>query len=159
MSLDAVVYCDCYETGRLREPPPPGCRAVVTRDGSLDCVSDDGGLTGAFFDWLFERACEHENGVLIHHYLGSVGWVNCLQEVFVRSKVSLPMITSRVTYDGLHTGDYIAYSELSLLQADVETLARVHCRNANMEGGVRYFESQMRELVQTALRVKKPIAF
>lgn len=29
MALDAVVYCDCFEKGRLLEPPPGGVRLRV----------------------------------------------------------------------------------------------------------------------------------
>ena len=41
MGLDAFVFCNCYEKGKLREPPPRPGLVFVTENGSLDCKSDD----------------------------------------------------------------------------------------------------------------------
>lgn len=43
MGLDATVYCDCFETGRLKELPP-NPSVFVSDDGSLDC-------RGGFYFW------------------------------------------------------------------------------------------------------------
>jgi hypothetical protein len=80
MGLDAVVYCDCFERGRLREPPPPGCNLSVSDDGSLLCGSEDLEVQLAFDQWQLERACEHELGVLLHHYIGNIALVAALRD-------------------------------------------------------------------------------
>jgi hypothetical protein len=75
MGLDATVYCNCFEMGMLREPPPCPDIVHVTPDGSLDCKSDDLDTLLSFDRWLLERACEHENGILLHHRIGNLALV------------------------------------------------------------------------------------
>ena len=64
MGLDAHVCCDCFERGRLRSAPPPGCSLSVCADGSLLCGSDDLDVQIAFDRWQQSEACEHEDGYL-----------------------------------------------------------------------------------------------
>jgi len=159
MGLDAVVYCDCYEAGRLREPPPPCCSITVGEDGGLLCEDGDLDVQLAFDQWQEHRACVHPGGVLVHHYLGSIGSVALLREELAPTPLKFPMILSRVIYNGSHGGDFISYPELFLLDPDVKKLAGVSGPSPTMEQSVRCFESQMKELLECALRVKKPIAF
>jgi hypothetical protein len=42
MGLDAFIFCDCYEKGLLREPPPAGVTLCVEPDGSLGREQEDG---------------------------------------------------------------------------------------------------------------------
>lgn len=159
MGLDAVVYCDCFEVGRLREPSPPGCNLEVAADGSLHCGNDELEVKLAFDQWLMDRACEHEDGVLVHHRIGNIALVAALREELARTPQEFPVILNAVLYNGIHCGDFIEYPMLFLLRPEVEALAKVHCAEPHMEQYMREFESQMRELLECALRVRKPISF
>jgi len=78
MGLDATVYCNCFETGTLKELPP--CPAVfVSDDGSLDCRSEDLNTLKAFDQWLWHRACNHQGGTFLHHRIGNIGQVGLLR--------------------------------------------------------------------------------
>lgn len=159
MGLDAVVYCDCFETGRLREPPPPGCNVEVAVDGSLECGSNDLEVQLAFDQWLMNRACAHENGVLVHHRIGNIALVAALREELTRCPHAFPVILNAILYNGIHAGDFIDYPTLVVLRPEIEALANVHCAERHLEHFMREFESQMRALLECALLVRKPIAF
>lgn len=159
MALDAVVYCDCFETGLLREPPPPGCNIQVAADGRLNCQTDESEVEMAFDQWLASRACDHEDGVLVHHWIGNIGLVAVLREKLSEMPVRFPIILNAVIYDGIHCGDFIEYPRLHLLKPEVEALTEIHCSEPGMENLVRAFETQMRDLLDSALRVRKPISF
>ena len=74
MGLDATVYCACFETGLLKEPPP--CSQIfVTDGGSLECHSEDLETLLAFDEWVNHRACNHPGGILLHHRIGNLAQV------------------------------------------------------------------------------------
>src|SRR5437660_3911627 len=81
MSLDACVYCDCFEKGRLREPPPVGVSLRVEPDGSLGRERDDGTLESdlAWDQWRERSACEHPGGALLRHHLGNISLIGFLR--------------------------------------------------------------------------------
>src|ERR1700755_1448803 len=107
MGLDAPVYCDCYESGRLREPPPNPDLISVVPDGSLDCRSDDLDTLLEFDRWLLERDCEHENGVLLHHRIGNLAQVTLLRGELNREAGKVPIVLEKVVYSDTHAGDYL----------------------------------------------------
>jgi hypothetical protein len=159
MGLDAAVYCDCFEMGRLQEPPPPGCQLQLAEDGSLLCGSDDLHVQLAFDQWRYDRACTHEDGVLVHHRIGNIALVAALRAELQRTPDTFPLILSKVLYNGTHCGDFITTQEVPRLRAEISALAEVRCGEAQMEEFMRRFESQMSDLVARAMRVGKPIAF
>jgi hypothetical protein len=159
MGLDATVYCDCFEKGRLREPPPPGCKLAVAADGSLLCGSDQLEVMVAFDRWLQSRACEHQDGVLIHHRIGNAALIACLRSELQSKAVSFPMLLSNVAYSGIHSGDFISIRDLVEMRSEIDALASLHCENAEAEALLRTFERQMCELIETARAIDKPISF
>jgi len=159
MGLDAFVFCDCFERGRLRSPPPPGCSLSVSENGSLLCGSDDLDTQIAFDCWQQSDACEHEDGCLVAHRIGNISLVASLRAELQRSPDRFPMILSLVLYSGTHCGDFIPAAEVPQVLSEAEALAGVHCPDPEMECFLREFEEQMRDLVSAALRVGKPIAF
>jgi hypothetical protein len=159
MGLDAGVYCDCFERGRLRSPPPHGCTLSVDESGFLLCGSDDLDTQTAFDQWLVDQACEHENGLLVQHRIGNIGLVANLRAALQTDPDRFPVLLSRVLYNGTHCGDFIPATEVSQLLPEVEALAGIHCADTQMEHFMREFEAQMQELVETSLAVGKPIVF
>ncbi len=160
MSLDAFVFCDCFERGRLKEPPPAGCRIVVGTDGSVENVGEktpEGAL--AFDDWRWYRMCEHPEGILLHHRIGNIALVSILRAELRRFPDRFPMILSKVVYNGIHASDFIPAQDVERLRPELKALAEVHSKDANVEWFLRSFEMQMSELVDCALRVDKPISF
>lgn len=159
MGLDAVVYCDCFEKGRLRELPPPGCHLAIARDGSLSCGSEELEIQLAFDQWQVDRACEHELGVLLHKRIGNIALVSALREELERLPDRFPVILSRVLYNGTHCGDFLSLELVEQVSIELQRLLEFRCTDSTRSVFMQEFAAQMTELVDSALRIGKPIAF
>ncbi len=159
MGLDATVYCDCFETGRLREPPPLANSVYVAPDGSLGCKSNILEDSLAFDQWLKWRACEHEDGVLLHHYLGNIALIGALRAEIKQRPSSFKVLLEKVIYNGVHAGDHLSQENILLLREELNDLDTFQCNDPEMALFVRHLHSQLNELIAAALSVKKPIAF
>jgi hypothetical protein len=160
MSLDATVYCDCFERGRLRTPPLPQWNLYVDEYGGRSRSSLTGGLGD---DLAFDRwnvtACEHEDGVLLHHYLGNIARVGLVREALSGHAESFPIILRKVVYNGVHGGDFLAVEQVESLRPELDALKRVRPDDQRQARCVRDFEAQLTELVGASLRLRKPISF
>ena len=160
MSLDATVYCDCYERGKVRTPPPQPELVLVDEDGGLglNCDQPDAD-EDAFFKWR-ATACEHAPwGELVYHRLGNITLIGFLRELLATEPHRFPILLTKVLYNGVHSGDFLSSAEVGFLSIEVDRLKEVHAVEDSDEPFVRHFELQMRELVQAARSVGKPIAF
>ena len=159
MGLDAVVCCNCFETGRLRVPPDPEWAVRVEEDGHLETSSESIDLQMAFDRWRMSEACDHEDCVLLHHYIGNCARVDNLRASLHAISGTLQIILKKVLYSGTHCGDWLDIPIVQSLQFELETIVVTHFSDARDEDRLRHFERQMRELAVTALSVAKPISF
>lgn len=159
MGLDAVVYCDCFETGKLKEPPPYPTLVFVGPNGGLDCESDDSETLAEFDQWLMSRACEHKNGMLAGHYIGNAALVALLRVELEREGEKFPVLLGKVLYCGTHTGDYLSLDDIKDLKPELNRLDGFICSSEENPTYIKQFRQQMQELVEAALSVRKPIAF
>jgi hypothetical protein len=127
------------------------CGSREARTGSLE-------KDLAFDQWSVD-ACEHESGVLLHHYIGNIAAVSLLREVLSPYPEAFKITLSKIIYSGTHCGDFIAADQVSGLKPELEALSELHSDDALSEEWIRHFESQLRELVETALKTGKPISF
>jgi hypothetical protein len=59
MGLDATVYCDCWDTGKVRKPPPQPELVYVEASGQVSLKWDAPEADEqSFYNWLAE-ACDH----------------------------------------------------------------------------------------------------
>ena len=144
MGLHAVVYCDCFERGKVRELPPQPELVYVEPSGQVSFKWDAPNADQhRFYDWL-AKACDHgPMGELVFHRLGNISL----------------MLLAKVLYDGTHGGDYLGLEEVSAVAAEVAALRAVSDTQPHNEALIRGFERQMSELVEAAQRLAKPIAF
>jgi hypothetical protein len=159
MGLDVTVYCNCFESGRLREQSPCQTLISVAPDGSLDCRSEDLATLLEFDQWLLNRACEHENGVLLHHRIGNMAQVALLRNELNRETEKFPILLGKVLYNGTHAGDHLSLASVKKLQGELSYLAKFVCASENNQEYVAWFRQQMQELTQAALNIGKPISF
>ena len=159
MGLDATVYCDCYETNRLKEPPPHPDLISVAPNGRLDCNSADLESLLAFDQWLLNHACEHENGVLLHHWIGNIDLVGLLREELEHEALRFHILLERVLFSGTHTGDYLSLEQVSGLQGELSEMNQFVCSDEKNRHYLERFRLQMAELSEAALSVGKPISF
>jgi hypothetical protein len=159
MGLDAVVYCDCYENGRLREPPPCPEYVFVSSAGYLDCNHPDLDALMAFDQWLLSRACEHPSGNLLHHYLGNIWTISIIRDELEQNAALFPTILTKVVYSGIHSGDYLSLGDVDRLASELTRLVDFHSDNEQVAEIVRQFHRKMSELVEASRSVGKPIVF
>lgn len=158
MGLDAIVYCDCFERGRLRAVPRAEWGVHIYEDGGRYRSNNNIGENMAFIAWDLE-ACEHEQGILLHHRLGNIAMIGLLRQVLKPHADRLPVIVNKIIYNGVHAGDFLTLDFVEQLGTEVEFLGQIHNKNSDDEKLLRHFELQLRELVECARKVGKPIVF
>jgi hypothetical protein len=159
MGLDAVVYCNCFESGKLKEIPSYIDSIYVDSGGDLGCKNDNFETVLEFDQWLLYRACEHENGVLLHHYLGNIARVSNLRKDLSVNVERFPIILEKILYSGTHCGDFLRLETVKNLKKEIDYLEAFVCSNELSQERVSYFCKQLIELTNAALRVGKPILF
>jgi len=157
MGLDATVYCNCFETGKLKEQPDQ--EVFVCHNGSLECQEEDLDIQLAFDQWLYCRACDHANGILVHHRIGNIALVGLLREELKLKKELFPYLLSKILYNGIHGGDFLPIQDFSILRAELDQLTTFSCSSKRNAECVDWFRTQMVELLEAAESVSKPISF
>jgi len=161
MGLDACVYCDCYESGKVRTPPPqPELVFIDEKTGEVALRWDAPGADQhRFYAWL-TSACEHgPNGELVSHYLGNIARIGFLRGLLENAPNQFPILLSKVLYSGTHAGDCLTLEDVGSLDAEMTSMRALQCADADEEKYLRTFEAQMTDLIQGARRVRKPIVF
>ncbi len=160
MGLDACVYCDCFEKGKLLSHPPVGFATQVEPDGSLGPGRDDYSLEQILaWDQWCGRGCEHARGMLLHHRLGNIALIGSLRAELKREPERFPILLNKVVYSGSHAGDFLPVDTVKDLEKELEQLASFKCQSKKSDKFMAQFRLQMLELVAASLSVMKPIAF
>jgi len=79
MGLDAFVFCDCYEKGRLKRKPPNPDLVYVLPNGDLGCRSEASKVLERFDNWR-ENACKHEAGMVARDYHGNEALIDSIRD-------------------------------------------------------------------------------
>jgi hypothetical protein len=175
MGLDAHVYCDCYEKGLLRSLLPHPEYFWVDEDGCLiwtnpDCkqvtyLPKGNPAWQACMDEIvsFDRwrsdACEHGDGILVHHRIGNGALVSILREELKREAAQFPLILGRVIYSGTHSGDRLSLDVVPQLELELDPLAKLAGSTPERGLFLRDFHQQLLELIHASHSVGKPICF
>ena len=69
------------------------------------------------------------------------------------------LLLSRVVYSGSHAGDHIDASLMAGLAAEVDAISAVASNNPEEERELIAFQRHMRDLIEMARHLGKPIAF
>jgi hypothetical protein len=161
MALDACVYCNCYETGKAKTPPPQPDLVYVdpdTGEVALLCEAE-GADEPRFYEWR-SSACEHGPlGQLVAHRLGNIARIGFLRGRLQETPAQFPTLLSKVVYNGTHLGDELTLSDIERVAIEMPALHALHCSDDSEEAMVREFEAQMLELIHAAKYVCKPIVF
>ncbi|MCA1600078.1 MAG: hypothetical protein LC776_00050 [Acidobacteria bacterium] len=161
MSLNAVVYCDCVEKGRLTIPHPHADLLFINETGAPDISSTDPRDIEAHDRWESLRPCEHENFWLIERWLGNVSLVGSIRELLELNSSDpahdYPVLWSKVIYDGSHSGDFLPNDTVQQLSAEVDRLnvENHHDDATPLEELLR----KLQDLVRASRSVNKPISF
>lgn len=158
MSLDARVFCDCFERGRTA-PPPAGLRLGVDDDGSVVPADGASAEEYAAYDRWRAAACVHPNGELAAARLGNVAEIGALRELLKGRVRELPILMGKVLFSGSHTGDFLGPEDVRALGAELEIAAAI-AAGLPGESGLGTFVERLRGLRECAIGVGgKPIVF
>ncbi len=158
MGLDAVVFCDCHEKGRLRRPPPHPKALCMRPNGSLDCRSEDPAVLDAFDEWR-QHACQHEDGMIAGACLGNMVGIEEMKAALKPLSRLLPVLLRKVIYSGTHTGDHLTIKTVEKLKIELDRLRGFKTGDRNVDNGIKELRVDLSKLVRVALRIRKPIAF
>jgi hypothetical protein len=158
MGLDAVVFCDCYEKGRIKRLPPELSPVYVLPNGSLEPRSDDPEVLDRFDAWRV-HACRHEEGMIAGDYLGNAGYIACLVAAVWSQRKLFPILVSKVIYDGTHCGDYLSLRDVSKLAVELDRLKSLRTGDKSLDKNLQLLRRKLEKLVTMSLKIKKPIAF
>ena len=186
MGLDASVYCDCLEKGRLPKPLPSEVSLEIGDDGHPVLMRNGESIWEGDPSWS-DFACKHERRELLHHRLGNIALIALLRWELNREASNYPFLLKKVIYNGIHAGDWIGLDQIPQLQIELQRLATFKCVGdapksfywsrflpnvfpfylwrqdySTAEESSRFmqqFRVQMVELAEAAVRIGKPIAF
>ncbi len=158
MGLNATVYCNCFERGILRSAPLREWSVYIDETGARSGRTENLEQDLAFDRWSAD-ACEHPDGVFLHHRLGNIAMIGFLRETLCQESEQFPLILSKVIYSGSHGGDFLMRIEVPGLLPELEALSHIHAADPLDEPLLRRFEEQLNELVQTSIELEKPISF
>ena len=159
MGLDAFVYCDCYEKGKLKTQPPDPELVYVDKNGRVDCRNCSDEQLDSFDLWVESQPCEHEEFTLADCYVGNAWLVRQFHEVLVREHWKFPVILFKVLYNGTHTGDAVYRDDILCIEKELNELKKFKCDDPEMNEWLRDFRKGLSLVVKAALKVDKPIVF
>ena len=161
MGLDACDYCNCYELGKVKTPPPqPDLVYVDPISGEVSLRWEEEGVDEhGFFKWL-SSACEHgPSGELVSHRLGNISRILFLRGLVQETPERFRTILSKVVYNGVHAGDMLLLSDIEQVADEMSAVHALRCSDDSNEAFLPEFERQMLELILAAKTVSKPIVF
>ena len=158
MGLNAFVFCDCYEKGRLKRPPPNPEFVYVLPHGDIDCRSDDPKVLKRFDRWR-PNACRHREGVLAGDSFGSITGIDLLRNMLTPQRRILPTLLNHVIWSGSHTGDHLTVKQVQKLSVELDRLKEFRCGAKVIDLEIQAFRRRLARLVRVALKAGRPIAF
>ncbi len=159
MALDAFVFCNCFETKRLKEKPPVDIDLFVSEYGSIEWNFIDLQTDLILDQWIAHSACENQNSVLLHHYLGNIALIALLRSELAIESHKFPVLLEKVLYSGTHCGDFLPFADVELLKIEVSQLSNHISLTKVDQHFVNEFQKKMEELIAASLLVQKPISF
>lgn len=127
MGLDACVYCDCVEKGRLRVPHPDPHLFKIAEDGMPYLEAPFGTPEDERHEsWLRGSPCGHEDFTLIHRRLGNIAmiaWVRaCVARIAKDPVRTFPILWTKVVYSGTHASDHLDLADVRWLKEEIASI-------------------------------------
>ena len=158
MGLDAFVFCDCYEKGRIKRCPSELGPVYVLPRGRLESRSDNPEVLERFDAWR-AHACRHEEGMIAGDYLGNAGQVSQFRNALWAKRNLFPTLLGKVIYSGTHCGDYLSLRDVGKLAIELDRLKSIRTGDKSLDKDLQTLRRKLEKLVRVSLRIKKPIAF
>jgi hypothetical protein len=88
------------------------------------------------FDATVQRSSA-EIGELVWHRLGNVAKIGAIRSLLTESGQEFGVLLTKVTYDGSHAGDWLAFSDVERLDAEMQRLIASAHPNPGLRGNRR----------------------
>ena len=157
MALDACVYCNCLEEGKISIAPNAkwGIYIRACGDRDISSVLEEDKID---FDKWNSTACTHPNGVFTYQYLGNIYQINHIKQ-FLSQFNSFEVILNKVIYSGSHAGDWIDLSDVKIIQKELCVLESLSFPDNQTNTLILDFLYKMKNFIKCSLDLQKPISF
>lgn len=160
--MDAVVFCDCVERGRLKTPHPFSRLLYIDERGAPEIRSRSQQKIEMHDAWVQGSPCGHETLMIAGDYLGNISLVDyidrSIRERVPNAERKYPVLMSKVIFNGGHTGDYLTVEEVKALKKEITEVRGVNF-SSNATQHIRKFLSKLEKIADASLRIRKPMAF
>jgi hypothetical protein len=158
MKLQAYVFCNCYEQGRLKRQPQNPKIVAVLPNGDLGYYRATREQHAAFVAWR-SHACRHPEGVVTGGQLCYRLPREVLHRAMSPHSRAFPIFIRKVLGCKPHTrNSHLTLKQVEKLQVELARLKNFHLADRKLDRELRCFYGQMRQLVRAALKFHKPIA-
>jgi hypothetical protein len=156
--LCAFVFCDCYEKGRLKRPPPNPEIVAVLPNGDLGYRSATPAQHEAFVAWR-AHACRHPEGRVTGGKLGHALPIDVVRDAFSPHRRALPIFVGKILNSRPHTrSSHLSLKQVHKLKAELDRLKTLQFGDRKIAQELPYLRGQMKQLVRADLKFRKPIA-
>jgi hypothetical protein len=165
MGLDAAVFCDCVEKGRLTVPHPYPRQLYIARNGAPEIRSKDRTKVDEHDQWMELPPCKHSEMMLegCHINMWFVSRLyDLLSDALRKRGQQCPVLLGKVLYSGAHCGDHLTVRDVRRLANELDQLKGVRLSQGALVEDAPEIPKTMkalRRLVKSALAINKPIAF
>jgi hypothetical protein len=158
MRLQAYVFCDCYERGRVKLPPPEPKIVGVLTNGDVACKQPTPAQYQAFLEWRY-LACHHRDGLIIGGLLGHRLSVEVMHKAMLPHRGTFPFFFRKVLGCKPKTRfSHLTLKQVEQLQIELVRMKKFHLSDRKHDNELRYYLGQMKQLVRAALKFQQPIA-
>jgi hypothetical protein len=167
MGLDAVVFCNCVETEKLKVPHPFPRLLHIKNDGRPAIRTNDAAKLAAHDAWMTLPPCKHGDMMVDGCSLGNASGVGVIYDALSRAqksfRIPLPILLNNVLYSGTHCGDFLTLAQVRNLNVELKRLRRLKLTELGIAtNDAKWIEetiTNLARLVKVAQKVGKPIAF
>ena len=167
MGLDAVIFCNCVETKKLKVPHPFPRLLYTLKDGRPVIRSNDAAKIAAHEAWMALPPCKHEDMMVDGCSLGNASGAEFIYEVLSSAQKPLrtkfPFLLNKVFYSGTHCCDFLTLAQVRRLDVELKQLRKLKLTDLGVATrDVKWITEiivSLTRLVKVAQKVGKPIVF
>jgi hypothetical protein len=161
--LQVFVFCDCYEQGRLKCPPPNPKLVKPLANGDLTIRAKATPEQHADFVAWRTNACRHPEGVVFGGNLAFRLPLKQLHQALSPHRRAFPLLVGRILECKPCTGtSHLTLKQVGRLQAELARLKSFRFPEGKssrvLDRNLRCLHRRVGELVRAAQKIAKPIA-
>ena len=158
MKLQAYVFCNCFEQGRVKRPPPNPEIVGVLTNGDNRCFRPTPAQYQAYESWRL-NACRHKYGTVTGGELGHRLPVEVMHKAMLPHRRKFPLFVRKVLGCKPHTRfSHLTIKQVEQLQTELVRMKKFHLSDRKRDNELHHYRGQMRQLARAAIKFQQPIA-